>query len=105
MTQQFFKTVQNKMHYSVHGHTAAEIIYERADAQKDFMGLTTWSGAMPTKPGAEVAKNYLTKEEMTSLMTSSVSLERISLPMLARFPLSWQRRKLTKNTTSSKNVP
>ena len=67
MTQQFFKTVQNKMHYSVHGHTAAEIIYERADEQKDFMGLTTWSGAMPTKPEAEVAKNYLTKEEMTSL--------------------------------------
>ena len=65
MTQQFFKTVQNKMHYSVHGHTAAEITYERADAQKDFMGLTTWSGAMPTKPEAEVAKNYLTKEEMT----------------------------------------
>ena len=67
MTQQFFKTVQYKMHYSVHGHTAAEIIYERADEQKDFMGLTTWSGAMPTKPEAEVAKNYLTKEEMTSL--------------------------------------
>ena len=67
MTQQFFKTVQNKMHYSVHGHTAAEIIYERADSQKDFMGLTTWSGAMPTKPEAEVAKNYLTKEEIISL--------------------------------------
>ena len=67
MTQQFFKTVQNKMHYSVHGHTAAEIIYERADSQKDFMGLTTWVGAMPTKPEAEVAKNYLTKEEITSL--------------------------------------
>ena len=67
MTQQFFKTVQNKMHYSVHGHTAAEIIYERADSQKDFMGLTTWTGAMPTKPEAEVAKNYLTKEEITSL--------------------------------------
>ena len=67
MTQQFFKTVQNKMHFSVHGHTAAEIIYERADSQKDFMGLTTWTGAMPTKPEAEVAKNYLTKEEITSL--------------------------------------
>lgn len=67
MTQQFFKTVQNKMHYSVHGHTAAEIIYERADSQKDFMGLTTWAGAMSTKPEAEVAKNYLTKEEITSL--------------------------------------
>ena len=67
MTQKFFKTVQNKMHYSVHGHTAAEIIYERADAEKDFMGLTTWSGAMPTKPEAEIAKNYLTHEEIKSL--------------------------------------
>lgn len=67
MTQKFFKTVQNKMHYSVHGHTAAEIIYERADAQKNFMGLTTWSGAMPTKPEAEIAKNYLTQDEITSL--------------------------------------
>lgn len=67
MTQKFFKTVQNKMHYSVHGHTAAEIIYERADAQKDFMGLTTWSDAMPTKPEAEIAKNYLTQDEIKSL--------------------------------------
>ena len=67
MTQKFFKTVQNKMHYSVHGHTAAEIIYERSDAQKDFMGLTTWSGAMPTKPEAEIAKNYLTQAEIKSL--------------------------------------
>ena len=67
MTQKFFKTVQNKMHYSVHGYTAAEIIYERADAQKDFMGLTTWSGAMPTKPEAEIAKNYLTQDEIKSL--------------------------------------
>lgn len=67
MTQKFFKTVQNKMHYSVHGHTAAEIIYERTDAQKDFMGLTTWSGAMPTKPEAEIAKNYLTQAEIKSL--------------------------------------
>ena len=67
MTQKFFKTIQNKMHYSVHGHTAAEIIYERADAEKDFMGLTTWSGAMPSKPEAEIAKNYLTHEEVKSL--------------------------------------
>ena len=67
MTQKFFKTVQNKMHYSVHGHTAAEIIYERADAEKDFMGLTTWSGAMPSKPEAAIAKNYLTHEEVKSL--------------------------------------
>ena len=67
MTQEFFKTVQNKMHYSVHGHTAAEIIYERADAQKDFMGLTTWMGALPTKTDAEIAKNYLSQEEISTL--------------------------------------
>lgn len=67
MTQKFFKTVQNKMHYSVHGHTAAEIIYERADAEKDFMGLTSWAGPMPSKPEAEIAKNYLTHEEIKSL--------------------------------------
>lgn len=67
MTQEFFKTVQNKMHYSVHGHTAAEIIYERADAQKDFMGLTTWTGAMPKRTDAEIAKNYLSQEEVKTL--------------------------------------
>ena len=67
MTQEFFKTVQNKMHYSVHGHTAAEIIYERADARKDFMGLTTWTGAMPQKTDAEIAKNYLSQEEISTL--------------------------------------
>ena len=67
MTQKFFKTVKNKMHYSVHGHTAAEIIYERADAEKDFMGLTSWAGPMPTKLEAEIAKNYLTHEEVKSL--------------------------------------
>ena len=67
MTQEFFKTVQNKMHFSVHGHTAAEIIYEKADAQKDFMGLTTWTGAMPKRTDAEIAKNYLSQEEVTTL--------------------------------------
>lgn len=67
MTQQFFRTVQNKMHYSVHGHTAAEIIYERADADKDFMGLTSWSGALPRKSDAEIAKNYLTESEISTL--------------------------------------
>ena len=66
-TQKFFKTVQNKMHYSVHGHTAAEIIYSRADAEKDFMGLTTWTGALPKKSDAEYAKNYLTSEELDML--------------------------------------
>ncbi|MFG6425755.1 MAG: virulence RhuM family protein [Muribaculaceae bacterium] len=66
-TQRFFKTVQNKMHFSAHGHTAAEVIFQRADAEKDFMGLTTWRGAMPTKHDAEIAKNYLTEEEVDML--------------------------------------
>lgn len=67
ITKHFFATVQNKMHYSAHGHTAAEIIYNRADAEKDFMGLTTWSGALPKKSDAEFAKNYLTEEELDTL--------------------------------------
>ena len=64
---QFFKTVQNKMHYSVHGHTAAEIVYERADAEKDFMGLTSWTGALPKRTDAEIAKNYLSSDELDTL--------------------------------------
>ena len=67
MTKKFFATVQNKMHYAVHGHTAAEIIYDRADAAKDFMGLTTWTGMMPKRTDAEFAKNYLNEEEMDML--------------------------------------
>ena len=67
VTKQFFATVQNKMHYSVHGHTAAEVIYNRADAEKDFMGLTTWTGMLPKKTDAEYAKNYLTEEELDIL--------------------------------------
>lgn len=66
-TMQFFKTVQNKMHYSVHGHTAAEIIYERANAEKDFMGLTSWTGALPKRTDAEIAKNYLSSDELDTL--------------------------------------
>ena len=66
-TQLFFKTVQNKMHFSAHGHTAAEVIYERADAEKDFIGLTSWTGAMPKRTDAEVAKNYLSADELDTL--------------------------------------
>lgn len=66
-TMQFFKTVQNKMHFSVHGHTAAEIIYERANAEKDFMGLTSWTGALPKRTDAEIAKNYLSSDEPDTL--------------------------------------
>ena len=67
VTKQFFATVQNKMHYSVHGHTAAEVIYNRADAEKNFMGLSTWTGMLPKKTDAEYAKNYLTEEELDIL--------------------------------------
>ena len=63
----FFKMVQNKLHYAAHGHTAAEVIYERADADAPFMGLTTFSGEMPTAQDITVAKNYLTESELKIL--------------------------------------
>ena len=63
----FFKMVQNKLHYAAHGHTAAEVIYERADADKPFMGLTTFSGDFPTAKDIGIAKNYLTEEELRVL--------------------------------------
>lgn len=66
-TRKFFATVQNKMHYAAHGNTAAEVIYNRADAMKDFMGLTTWTGTLPKKTDAEFAKNYLTETELDTL--------------------------------------
>ena len=66
-TKKFFATVQNKMHFSAHGHTAAEVIYERADAEKNFMGLTSWAGAMPRQSDAEIAKNYLSENELDTL--------------------------------------
>jgi len=67
ITKQFFKTVQNKMHYAVHGHTAAEIIYLRADAAKDFMGMSIFEGKKPTKSEVSVAKNYLKEDEIKIL--------------------------------------
>ena len=63
----FFKMVQNKLHYAVHGQTAAEVIYKRADSEKEFMGLTTFSGDFPTKKDIGVAKNYLTEDELKIL--------------------------------------
>lgn len=66
-TKLFFKTVQNKMHYSVHSHTAAEIIDSRADATKDNMGLTSWKGAVVRKGDVDIAKNYLSKDELEAL--------------------------------------
>ena len=69
-TKQFFAKVQNKMHYAVHGHTAAELIYERADADKPHMGLATWAAAPEgkiVKSDVSIAKNYLSEQEMRSL--------------------------------------
>ena len=63
----FFKTVQNKLHYAVHGHTAAEIIKDRANSDKDFMGLTTFAGDYPLLDDALVAKNYLNDKELDML--------------------------------------
>lgn len=63
----FFKMVQNKLHYAAHGHTAAEVIYERADAEKPFMGLTSFSGDFPTMKDISVAKNYLSEDELKIL--------------------------------------
>ncbi|MBQ9809895.1 MAG: virulence RhuM family protein [Spirochaetales bacterium] len=63
----FFKMVQNKLHFAAHGHTAAEIIYERADASKPFMGLTSFSGDIPAMNDVGIAKNYLTEKELKIL--------------------------------------
>lgn len=62
-----FKTIQNKMHYAVHGHTAAEILYDRADSSKDFMGMTNFVGNYPTFHEATIAKNYLNEKELDIL--------------------------------------
>ena len=69
-TKRFFAAVQNKLHYAVHGQTAAEVIYNRADAEKEHMGLTTWEGSPNSKIhkyDVTVAKNYLTEEELSIL--------------------------------------
>lgn len=63
----FFKIVQNKLHYAAHGHTAAEVIYERADAEKPFMGLTAFNGELPALKDIGIAKNYLNEDELKIL--------------------------------------
>lgn len=63
----FFKIVQNKLHFAAHGHTAAEVIYERADAEKPFMGLTSFAGELPALKDISVAKNYLSEDELRIL--------------------------------------
>lgn len=66
-TKEFFKTVQNKMHYAVHGNTAAEVIFNRVDSEKENIGLTNFKGNIPTKSETEIAKNYLSEKELDML--------------------------------------
>ena len=67
ITKQFFATVQNKLHYAAHQHTAAEVIYERVDAEKPMVGMTNFKGSYITKDDVQIAKNYLTEKELTYL--------------------------------------
>ena len=98
-TRLFFQTVQNKMHYAVHRHTAAELIVERADANKEHMGLTTWENAPDgkiLKADVIVAKNYLSKEEMNYLeRIVSLYLDYAELQAERKIPMSmedWAKR-------------
>lgn len=98
-TRLFFQTVQNKMHYAVHRHTAAELIVERADANKEHMGLTTWENAPDgkiLKVDVTVAKNYLSKEEMNYLeRIVSLYLDYAELQAERKIPMSmedWAKR-------------
>ncbi|WP_069637227.1 virulence RhuM family protein [Campylobacter pinnipediorum] len=67
--KEFFATVQNKMHYAIHGQTASELVYNRVDFQKDFMGLKVFKGELPTLKEAKIAKNYLSEKELKGLNT------------------------------------
>jgi hypothetical protein len=88
MSRRFFQIVQNKMHWAAHGHTAAEIIAERADAEKPKMGLTSWSGVRPTRADTEVAKNYLSAEELDTLnRIVTMYLDFAEIQALSRRPM------------------
>ncbi|MFI5298776.1 MAG: virulence RhuM family protein [Polyangiales bacterium] len=87
-SQRFFATVQNKMHWAAHGHTAAETIAERADATKPNMGLTAWTGDVPRRADAVVAKNYLAEDELNALnRIVNAYLEFAELQALNRKPM------------------
>jgi len=88
LSKGFFKVIQNKMHWASHGHTAAEIIYQRADAGKANMGLTNWPGTLPRKADTEIAKNYLNQEELDILnRIVSMYLDFAELQALNRTPM------------------
>lgn len=86
---EFFKTVQNKMHYATHGYTAAEIIFNRVDSKKENIGLTNFKGEYPTKSNVEIAKNYLTEEELNTLNRMiSAYLDIAEINALDRHPMT-----------------
>jgi hypothetical protein len=88
MTEFFFQTVQNKMHWAAHGHTAAEIIFHRIDAQKKNLGLTHIKGNKPTKQEIEIAKNYLNEDELNALNRMVTAyIELAELQALNRKPM------------------
>ncbi len=88
LSQRFFAAVQNKMHWAAHGHTAAEIIYNRADSAKPNMGMTSWSGGKPQKTDAEIAKNYLNEKELNILnRLVTMYLDFAELQALNRTPM------------------
>jgi hypothetical protein len=90
-TQLFFQTVQNKLHWAAHGHTAAELIFKRADSQKPNMGLTTFKGNSPTKQEIGVAKNYLSQEELALLnRLVSAYLDIAEINVMQRKPMYMQ---------------
>ena len=90
-SQLFFKTVQNKMHFAAHGSTAAEVIYKRIDADKPNLGLTNFKGEQPSKQEVQVAKNYLTEEELNVLnRTVTAYLELAELQALNLKPMYMQ---------------
>ena len=87
----FFKTVQNKMHYATHGNTAAEVIFNRVDSEKENLGLTNFKGDYPTKNETEIAKNYLTEEELNILNRMVFAyLDVAEINALDRHPMTMQ---------------
>jgi hypothetical protein len=89
MTKQFFATVQNKMHYAVHEHTAAELIYERVDNEKPFVGMTSFRGNYVTRDDVKVAKNYLTELELQRLnLLTSQFLDYAEFQALEQNPMT-----------------
>ena len=91
LSVKFFKTVQNKMHYAAHGHTAAEVIFYRANSNKENLGLTNFNGDYPTRKETEIAKNYLTVDELNILNRMvSAYLDIAEINALDRHPMTMQ---------------